>query len=79
MCRRAKEAAAASEKEAAAAAEEAEHANWQLEHAESEGREDEHTQALRQAASKWTRRWALMLKSLHSPLTPFINISSSDY
>ena len=56
VCRRAKEAAAASEREAAAAAEEAERASWQAEHAESEGAEDEQTQALRRAASKWTKR-----------------------
>ena len=56
VCRRAQEAAAASEREAAAAAEEAERASWQAEHAESEGVEDEQTQALRRAASKWTKR-----------------------
>lgn len=58
VCRRAQEAAAASEQEAAAAAEEAEHATWQAEHAESEGIEDEQTQALRLVASKWTKRYA---------------------
>ena len=56
ICRRAQEAAAASEQEAAAAAEEAERASWQAERAESEGVEDEETQALRLAASKWTKR-----------------------
>lgn len=54
--RRAKEAAAASEREAAAAAEEAERASWQAEHTESEGMEDEQAQALTRAASKWTKR-----------------------
>ena len=56
ICRRAQEAAAASEQEAAAAAEEAERASRQAERAESEGIEDEETQALRLAASKWTKR-----------------------
>lgn len=56
MCRRAQEAAAASEQEAAAAAEEAKRASWQAESAESEGIEDEQSQALRLVASKWTKR-----------------------
>ena len=62
--RRAKEAAAASEREAAAAAEEAERASWQAEHAESEGMEDEQTQALRRAASKWTKRCFLCILTM---------------
>lgn len=56
MCRRAQEAAAVSEREAAAAAEEAEHASWQAQAAESEGTDEERTQALRHAATKWTKR-----------------------
>ncbi|KAL3155727.1 hypothetical protein ABBQ32_012748 [Trebouxia sp. C0010 RCD-2024] len=56
LARRAQEAAAASEQEAAAAAEEAKRASWQAESAESEGIEDEQSQALRLVASKWTKR-----------------------
>lgn len=57
-CRRAKEAAAASEREAAAAAEEAERATWQAEQGESEGVQDDQAFALRQAAAKWTKRYS---------------------
>ena len=58
LCRKAKEAAAASEQEAAAAAEEAERATLQAEQREAADLQDEQTAALRQAAAKWTKRHA---------------------
>ena len=56
-CRRAQEAAAASEQEAATAVAEAQQASLQADQAASEGAEDDHTHALRQAAAKWNKRY----------------------
>ena len=55
-CRRANEAAAASEREAAVAAEEAERASKQAEQGDGGGVSGDQAQALRQAAAKWTKR-----------------------
>ena len=56
-CRRAQEAAAASEQEAATAAAEAQRAALQADQAAAEGAEDDQAQALRQAAAKWNKRY----------------------